>query len=340
VSVLRNVPLPGLRNRGAAERLPVLLVGYGARGRAWDSELRRHGSLFVAGAVDPSPDARSAASGRGLPAWESLEEALAEAAAAVALIASPPGEHAEQALACLGSGAAVLVEKPLALTTETAAAVARRAAEAGRPALVAQNFRFIDRERSVTRALAEGRLGDLLGGDVLSARPEVAAAHLRELEHGPLWDIALHHLDALRGRFGAPLGVAAEAREIPFGPTSYLLRLEFPGGVEIVYRHDERAPAFHHHEWLHGTKGALVVDGERVTALSAGRRVRPGRAPSPEQAVLAELVRALTEGGPSSLAAEENLPTVATVEAAVRSLQLGRPVALAELSAAPAGVDA
>jgi predicted dehydrogenase len=340
VSVLRNVPLPGLRNRGAAERLPVLLVGYGARGRAWDSELRRHGSLLVAGAVDPSPDARSAASGRGLPAWESLEEALAEAAAAVALIASPPGEHAEQALACLGSGAAVLVEKPLALTTETAAAVARRAAEAGRPALVAQNFRFIDRERSVTRALAEGRLGDLLGGDVLSARPEVAAAHLRELEHGPLWDIALHHLDALRGRFGAPLGVAAEAREIPFGPTSYLLRLEFPGGVEIVYRHDERAPAFHHHEWLHGTKGALVVDGERVTALSAGRRVRPGRAPSPEQAVLAELVRALTEGGPSSLAAEENLPTVATVEAAVRSLQLGRPVALAELSAAPASVDA
>jgi hypothetical protein len=56
--------------------------------------------------------------------------------------------------------------------------------------------------------------------------------------------------------------------------------------------------------------------------------------------VLAELVRALTEGGPSSLAAEENLATVATIEAAARSLQLGRPVALAEPSAAPAGVDA
>ena len=58
----------------------MLLVGYGARGRAWDSELRRHASLSVAGAVDPSPDAREAAWGKGLRAWESLEEALGEAA--------------------------------------------------------------------------------------------------------------------------------------------------------------------------------------------------------------------------------------------------------------------
>ena len=122
------------------------------------------------------------------------------------------------------------------------------------------------------------------------------------------------------------------APRICFGSSS-------PSGAEIVYRHDERAPAFHHHEWLHGADGALLVDGERVVALPAGRRVRPGRAPSPEQAVLTELARAL-EGDPSPLAAEENLLTVATVEAAVRSLELGRPVALAELTPARTGVDA
>jgi predicted dehydrogenase len=315
----------------------LLLVGYGRRGRQWEAACRARRDAQAAGIVDPDPTPLEAARAAGLPAWPTLAEALDAARFEGAVVASPPQEHPDQTIACLRAGMPVLVEKPLALSLEAAARVAQESAATGVPVTVGQNFRFLRRELAVRKALELG-VGRVLAASIVSARSvAVVMPHLAVVPHGPLWDICVHHLDALRVRFGsAPRQVAMSVRRLE-DPGEVRLRLEltldWAGGPAVLYQHSEGAPGYYHSEWLEGEQRSIVVRDQDVSVLFPSHRpraVRVGRQPAPEQAVLDACLRSF-ESGESELAAADNLPTVAMLEAAVRSDALGRPVALEEL---------
>jgi predicted dehydrogenase len=298
----------------------------------------------VVGVVDPDPLAQEAARRSGLIAWSTIEEA-AQLGSEAAIVASPPREHHDQTIACLRVGMAVLVEKPFALSLESAVHVAQESTRLGLPVAVAQNFRFLRRERAVRKALAAG-VGRPLSATIISARPPtVAMPHAAAIEHGALWDICIHHLDALRVRFGAP-PEKVEMTVAPLGASPadvrllFRILLEWREGPVVVYHHSEGAPGFYHSEWIEGERRAILVNDQNVSVLfprHRARRVIPPRAPRPEQAVLDDFLGALRRGSAPTLSAEDNLLTMATVEAAVRAEALGRPVTLAEIGDA-AGV--
>ncbi len=321
------------RRSGATDGEPILLIGYGWRGRQWESALARRADARIAGVVDPDADARGAARERGHVTWPSLEEALGEARPGAALVASPPGEHVGQSVACLSAGVAVLVEKPLALSVASGASVAETARARGRPALVAQNFRFIAREISVARVL--GRLGNPSHAVVSSARPSRAIPpHVATLDHGTLWDICLHHFDAFRLRFGLPESIRATSRAGRAGGSLYTVELAWPRGFTISYRHSEGAPGFQHLEYIEGSRGAITVVGQRTSFAPAGRRflpvlsLPPGR---PESRLLDGLIESMKGITDESLGAEDNLATVAIVEAACASIAQRRTVAVEDV---------
>jgi predicted dehydrogenase len=288
---------------------------------------------------DPEPSAQEAALRDGLRVWPTVESALAESGATCALIASPPSEHPIQAIACLHAGLAVLVEKPLALSLDAAARIAQESTQAGIPVVVVQNFRFLPRERAVQKGLAE-KFGPTLSAVVVSARPSsVAAPHLTAIEHGPVWDICLHHLDSLRVRFGAsPTTVAMVVDDIPSESsrrTRFTIHLCWHKGPVVVYTHSEGAPGFHHTEWIEGDRSAIFVDDQDVAMVHASgrpRRIRVPRGPDPDDAVLDEFLATVDGGGPSALSVEDNLATVATVQAAIQAAQLGGPVSVSEVA--------
>jgi predicted dehydrogenase len=297
----------------------VLLVGYGRRGRAWRAAVDRRPASSVAGIVDRDAGARAAAEASGLAAWDSLDAALPVAAADAAVVASPPAVHASHAIACLDRGLGVLVEKPLALSLEDAVAVADAADAVGRPAVAGHNFRHRPIELTIRRALESGAIGKLRFAAVVSARP--AADH--DFEHGPLWDLGVHHIDLLRVRFGGPPDVV-EARCTSSSGLTYSLHLEWDGGASADYTLREGGSVYHHAEWLEGSAGALrAVDGKvsLVTTTRRPRRLRVRRAPAPELVLL----DALLDGKHGAVAAREALGTIATLEAAVRALALDRP---------------
>ena len=319
----------------------MLLVGYGRRGRQWYEHCRRRRDLELVGVVDPELSAQDAARRAGLAVWPSLEPALEEGLARWALLASPPGEHPDQAIACLRAGLPVLVEKPLALSLADAARIVQESSRVGLPVAVGQNFRYLPRERAVRKALAED-FGRPVSALVISARPPtVAAPHLGAIEHGAVWDICLHHLDSLRLRFGAPPAtVEMTIDELPSGTaprTHFTIRLGWDEGTAVGYLHSEGAPAFHHTEWIEGSRSAILVEGQNVSVALPNRRprrIRTPRGPTPEDAVLDEFVATVDGGGEGSLGADENLATVATVEAALRAASSGRAVAPADIAAA------
>ena len=74
-------------------------------------------------------------------------------------ILTPPGLHAEIALAALDAGKHVFVEKPLALTVASARRVVERAAEKDRRVAVGLNLRFDPRWRAARWILDTDRIG-------------------------------------------------------------------------------------------------------------------------------------------------------------------------------------
>jgi predicted dehydrogenase len=303
----------------------ILLVGMGRRGRDWGALVKAQRDARLVGVVDPDPAARALAEQARLPAWERLDDALAGAGdAEFAIVATPPRLHAEQSVACLSAGLGVLVEKPLAMSLEDAAAVADAADAAGLPALVAHNFRHRPLERTIRAALDDGAIGELRFAAAVSARPP------RDLpfEHSPLWDRGVHHLDLLRQRFGGtPATVEGRCWSSPEGVT-YSLRLGWESGAGAEYVLRESGSVYHHGEWLEGTDGALRVTDGRVAAITTTRRpkrLRVRRAPAAE----ALLLDALLRRDASTLGAREALGTIAMLEAAVRSFAAERPAVVA-----------
>ena len=240
------------------------------------------------------------------------------------IVASPPEHHADQAVACLRRGVPVLVEKPLALSLADARRVAEAARSTGTPALVGQNFRLRALERSLRATVARG-VGRLSAGAIVSARPaHIGPARVGGEGHAPLWDLGVHHFDLARRRLGGPPASVTAARH----GSTYRVVLTWADGREVTWWHDEQG-AFHHHEWWRGERACLEVRGQRVWLAPEGRRPRPQRrprGPGAERRLLDALAGAVAGGDDGGLAAAENLPTIATVEAAAAALDAGAPV--------------
>ncbi len=133
----------------------ILIVGAGSVGKRHANNLKALGVEVAA--VDPREDRRDE-----FPtdiAYPTLDAALKDSFDAVA-VCSPTAFHVDQALAALDSGAAVLLEKPVAMTLADAERLTARAADAGAPpVLLGYTWRWwppLQRLRELIRAEAVG----------------------------------------------------------------------------------------------------------------------------------------------------------------------------------------
>jgi predicted dehydrogenase len=186
----------------------LLHVGTGVRGRQWLEVVRDYPDARSVALINP--DARALAEaqriiGTEAPVFGDLEEALGRVAADAALIASPSVAHADQAVRCLEAGLHVMVEKPLSMTVSDGLRVIEAADRAGRHAMVAENFRFFQTERTVRRWIDEGRLGAIHTVSCVDRRrqpPEELGRFAASLPAPQLVEIAVHHFDSFRYLFG------------------------------------------------------------------------------------------------------------------------------------------
>ena len=124
----------------------VLVIGAGSIGQ-------RHASNLSALGADVTITDTDSARLVGLP-WRTAD-GIADGFEAI-VVASPTTCHAEQALAALGTGAAVFVEKPLALTVDDGE---RLVAVGGDRITVGYNLRFHEPLRQLAELVATGRAG-------------------------------------------------------------------------------------------------------------------------------------------------------------------------------------
>jgi predicted dehydrogenase len=329
-----------------------VLTGAGARGRDWIRELRLHPGCELAGCVDVEPGALEAV-GRelGVPSerrFGALEEALDSVRCDAVLVATPPGEHAGPCEAALERGMAVLVEKPFTQRLDQAAELVRLAEEKAVPLIVGQNFRYLRSSRSVRRLVRDGALGHVHSVTAHYFRvPKPMAPYRYTVEDSVLWGPGVHHLDALRWALGQDaVAVMAQRYHAPGSDlkdgASLQVLAELEGGTRVVYTasyessgHEffERGQEFY--ERLVGDRATLHVF-HRWLFLCEGRKLprplRRGRRPVTEESILlTQLERALVNGDDPDSSGRANLPTVAILEACVRSADERRWIAPGEL---------
>ncbi len=278
--------------------------------------------------------ARTFAASRGLTAHADPGTLAADPGVDAVLLAVPPHLHAALVPAALAAGKPVLVEKPLATDIEGARAILAAARATSAPLMVAHTLRFDTAVRALRSHLpAIGPL-TLFTLDQMAEPSDQAWADAPG-SGGALLNIGVHAFDLVR--FLTEQEVVevvcrtARARSVHTEDTFVaILTLSGPPGLAVVA----------HSRAAGGRSGRIVAVGEAgqlegdvaagTLTLVRGRERSP--IPLPPSAptvreVLRAFVRALQEGEPVPVPAEEGYRSVAVALACARSAAEGHSLA-------------
>jgi len=211
------------------KRLKLGVIGAGAWGKnhVRTAATLAEGELTAVCDVDAAARERLVRQFPAVYVTAELEDLLARVDAVV--IASPAATHARFALACLEAGKPCLVEKPFALSTADAQAVARAAAERKLPVLAGHLLVFhpaVERLRTLVQGGDLGRIYYLYG-------LRVNLGQVRADENA-LWSFGPHDVSvALYLLNEVPVTVAAHGKSYlqPGVEDVVFLTMEFASGV-------------------------------------------------------------------------------------------------------------
>lgn len=344
--------------------IKIIHVGVGGRGRHWLDYIAQHPDFGAAACVDVDKKALEAV--RQLPGqehgnfFESLGDALSQTQADAVLITTPSFLHAQQALEALDAGLAVMVEKPFACNLAEAQAVVDRARGAGRPVLVAENYRFFQAERTMRHMLDNGAVGRIVAAVCVDRRDQPSRTQgpwVKSMAEPFLTEIAVHHFDSFRYILNRePKAIFASSYNPPGSDyddrAAVNALIEFDGGFPVQYSGTLVANRFEFSLWVQGDKGDIWTDRRRVWLRPKGRRfflpVKLVPVPKGDEkkypkagtvSLLNQFRDAVMGGKTPETSGEDNLWTLAMVEAGIVSVQQGRKVSISEVfsPAAPQG---
>lgn len=142
----------------ASSEQPVIgIVGGGIRGSMFAAAIRQHPAATLAGVCEPADDRREQlAADLAIPAYPDLRSMITAVPGLTALvIATPDFAHRDVALLGIEHGLDLMIEKPLATSSDDARAIVAAAETAGTMIMVGFENRWNPRFAEVRRQLAE-----------------------------------------------------------------------------------------------------------------------------------------------------------------------------------------
>jgi glucose-fructose oxidoreductase len=281
--------------------------------------------------------------------YDQFDECLESGIVDAVYIALPNHLHREYTERAARAGVHVLCEKPMAVTEEDCLAMIRVAEENGVKLMVAYRLHFEEANLKAIDLVQGGRLGKpRLFDSVFTMQVKAGDIRLnsREMGGGPLYDIGIYCINAVRNLFGAePMEVVAfsanngEPRfEQSEEMTGAILR--FPGRERLATFTCSFNGADVSTYRVVGTKGELVMDPAYEYAADLKQRVTiDGRTRertfskrdqfAPELISFSECI--LTGAAPEP-SGWEGLADIRIIRALYRSVETGQPVSLPPFS--------
>ncbi|MBU1345707.1 MAG: oxidoreductase [Alphaproteobacteria bacterium] len=335
----------------------VALVGYGFAGKTFHAPLISACAGLRLHTVVSSRAADVHADWPDVRVVPSLDDALADPAIDLLVIATPDPLHAEQAKAALHAGKAVVVDKPFALTVADARGVVDLAGSKGLLLSVFQNRRWDADFLALKMEIEAGRLGRIVTFESRFDRYRpIVRDRWREAEGAGVWfDLGPHLIDQALILFGRPLGITLDLAIQRDGGKS-------PDWAHAVLRYEQTRVILNAAMMIaapdvrfavHGTKASFLSSGldPQEDQLKAGMAVGAsgwGVDPAPATRVegdsgertpvdgppgdyppfYARIAAALRGVGPNPVPPEQALAVMEVIEAGVESARLRQEVAL------------
>jgi predicted dehydrogenase len=336
----------------------VHLVAYGKAG------------YTVSAITDASAEAaKTAAALRGVPkVYPSYQELIADTELDIIDIAVPPHLQLDIVRECAKHKhiKGVLAQKPLAMGYAEAAEIVKTARDAGITLAVNQNMRYDQSIRAVKTLLDGGYLGE----PVLATIEMRAIPHWQTWlqDYGgrlTLYAMSIHHLDSFRYLFGTPESVYVSARKDPRTKFEHrdgicLSILEYPNGLRAsswddVWAGPAReggAPDIYIKWRVEGRDGMAwgtigwpsYPNATPSTIHYTSNRIEPNVwhhpvwnevwFPDAFQGTMGDLMHALNDKTAPMLNGQDNLETIALIDACYKSLDEHRPVRIKEITGA------
>lgn len=338
-----SLPPPSTTPDASGSPTSVALLGAGSFAtRILVPALKSAGFSLVTVASANGLSARAAADRFGFGRAATVDEAIADPACGLAVIASRHDSHAALALAALAASKHVFVEKPPCLTTGELGLLRAAEARSGRTLAVGFNRRHAPLAQSL-RAHVSGR------GFPIELLIRVNAGRLDadhwlndpELGGGRLLGEGCHFVDLACWLVGAmPAGVRCTMRAPDGSPLAaaqtFAVTLDFAdGSVATILYGSGGAPGLGK-EYVEAHAGGRsgVLDDFRSLVLYEGRRKRrqKGRQDKGHAAQLVALRRSIEGAGDVDASTPGPLGSMAVTLAALRSAQTGRSIGVSELS--------
>lgn len=180
----------------------VAIVGAGAFGLTHATAIDAHPSLELRAVAGSTPESAAELANRFGAYPGRLDDILADPSIDGVIIATPHATHVDLARRTLAADKYVLVEKPLAITTEECdALIAAEAASAAR-GMVGHLMRWAPAHQRARQLLDEGTLGDVVAAESRRILPWRFAQrrpwHRSAAEGGGMWMVqGVHVLDQL-----------------------------------------------------------------------------------------------------------------------------------------------
>jgi predicted dehydrogenase len=321
--------------------LRASVIGLGAMGANHARLYADLPGVTLAAVADTDP-ARASAAAHGAAVYDDPARMLDDARPDLVSVCVPTRAHFAVAAAAIERGIPLLVEKPLAATLEEGERLRDVAVARGVALAVGHIERFNPAVLELKRRLEAGELGRVY--QVHARRLGPFPRRIRDV--GVVLDLAPHDIDVMRFLLGSEVvRVQAETQRRLATEHEDMLAgvLRFANGVVGVLDVNWLTPTKIRELTVLGERGMFVVD---YLARELASYANPGAAPSGDPEWAAHHGKGVTEGPRQEIAVEKREPLRAELEAFVRAVRDGTPVAvtaedgLAAMRAAQALIDA
>lgn len=354
------------RNSPPDRPLTLLICGAGNRVfpknpatslfRGWFESVRRSPGFHVIGVQDISQvsldRARKNYALDNIPTFLDFREALEKTSCDAVLIASIAEAHAAAALDAIDAGCHLLIEKPMVTLLSDAFWVVQAARERGVIVSVVQNWRAKSIGLALRQAIASkriGTVGNIFFRYVRDREHPHLPSYLFEEPFPLLYAMAIHHFDLFRFALNENIVIVEGETFTP--PWS---RYQSPPGIHLWLKTESGIPISYVGTFSsknrHVLQESLIIDGalgsltndsqwgeppllfssvnsDGVVDLTDGEsRDTRDQYNQADDNYLEDFREAIHAGRPPLCSPEDNLWTLATVDAAVQACKTGQPV--------------